>query len=165
MRSNEIDGINICLYNSTIVSHVYEECTRIMFQYVADTMVWPGYNYVQHHDGQNFMKLTMLCYSVAIDISRQHDLLGSLLKKYAMIELVTIGPIELKSIISPVKFTSHLWLTRFRSNLSLDYPNHFSSISFLWLMYSISQEIYTRFLLCCALLWLYIDGFSLIHQA
>ena len=81
MRSNEIDGINICLYNSTIVSHVYEECTRIMFQYVADTMVWSGYNYVQHHDGQNFMKLTMLCYSVAIDISRQHDLLGSLLKK------------------------------------------------------------------------------------
>ena len=31
--------------------------------------------------------------------------------------------------------------------------------------YSISQEIYTRFLLCCALLWLYIDWFSHIHQA
>ena len=29
--------------------------------------------------------------------------------------------------------------------------------------YSISQEIYTRFLLCCALLWLYIDWFSHIH--
>ena len=31
--------------------------------------------------------------------------------------------------------------------------------------YSISQEICTRFSLCCALLWLYIDGFSHIHQA
>ena len=31
--------------------------------------------------------------------------------------------------------------------------------------YSISQEIYTPFLLCCALLWLYIDWFSHIHQA
>ena len=32
-------------------------------------------------------------------------------------------------------------------------------------MYSISQEICTRFLLCCALLWLYIDWFSHIDQA
>ena len=32
-------------------------------------------------------------------------------------------------------------------------------------MYSISQEICTRFLLCCALLWLYIDWFSHIHEA
>ena len=31
--------------------------------------------------------------------------------------------------------------------------------------YSISQEICARFLLCCALLWLYIDWFSHIHQA
>ena len=31
--------------------------------------------------------------------------------------------------------------------------------------YSISQEICIRFLLCCALLWLYIDWFSHIHQA
>ena len=31
-------------------------------------------------------------------------------------------------------------------------------------IYSISQEICTRFLLCCALLWLYIDWFSHIHQ-
>ena len=31
--------------------------------------------------------------------------------------------------------------------------------------YSISQEICTRFLLCCALLWFYIDWFSHIHQA
>ena len=30
---------------------------------------------------------------------------------------------------------------------------------------SISQEICTRFLLCCALLWTYIDWFSHIHQA
>ena len=34
-----------------------------------------------------------------------------------------------------------------------------------WQRYSISQEICTRFLLCCALLWLYIDWFSHIHQA
>ena len=32
-------------------------------------------------------------------------------------------------------------------------------------VYSISQQICTRFLLCCALLWLYIDWFSHIHQA
>ena len=32
------------------------------------------------------------------------------------------------------------------------------------ILYSISQEICTRFLLCCALLWLYIDWFSHIHQ-
>ena len=31
--------------------------------------------------------------------------------------------------------------------------------------YSISLEICIRFLLCCALLWLYIDWFSHIHQA
>ena len=31
--------------------------------------------------------------------------------------------------------------------------------------YSTSQEKCTRFLLCCALLWLYIDWFSHIHQA
>ena len=31
--------------------------------------------------------------------------------------------------------------------------------------YSISQEICTRFLLCCALLWSYIDWFTHIHQA
>ena len=36
---------------------------------------------------------------------------------------------------------------------------------FLCRYYSISQEICTRFLLCCALLWLYIDWFSHIHQA
>ena len=33
------------------------------------------------------------------------------------------------------------------------------------LIYSISQEICTQFLLSCALLWLYIDWFSHIHQA
>ena len=32
-------------------------------------------------------------------------------------------------------------------------------------VYSISQEIWTRLLLCCALLWLYIDWFPHIHQA
>ena len=35
----------------------------------------------------------------------------------------------------------------------------------LYNIYSISQEICTRFLLCCALLWLFIDWFSHIHQA
>ena len=34
-----------------------------------------------------------------------------------------------------------------------------------WCCYSISQEICTRFLLCCASLWLYIDWFPHIHQA
>ena len=37
--------------------------------------------------------------------------------------------------------------------------------SSIYAIYSISQEICTRFLLCCALLWLYIDWFSHIHQA
>ena len=37
--------------------------------------------------------------------------------------------------------------------------------SIVFVAYSISQEICTRFLLCCALLWLYIDWFSNIHQA
>ena len=41
----------------------------------------------------------------------------------------------------------------------------FMTIITLAQMYSISQEICTRFLLCCALLWLYIDWFSHIHQA
>ena len=31
-------------------------------------------------------------------------------------------------------------------------------------LYSIAQEICTRFLLCCALLWLYIVWFPHIHQ-
>ena len=42
--------------------------------------------------------------------------------------------------------------------------NNFQSIEHTY-WYSISQEICTRFLLCCALLWLYIDWFSHIHQA
>ena len=43
-----------------------------------------------------------------------------------------------------------------------------NALSYVWyqvIMYSISQEICTRFLLRCALLWLYIDWFSHIHQA
>ena len=44
-----------------------------------------------------------------------------------------------------------------------------SEITNAWLTsgteYSISQEICTRFLLCCALLWLYIDWCSHIHPA
>ena len=39
----------------------------------------------------------------------------------------------------------------------------FSNLSVI-ISYSISQDICTRFLLCCALLWLYIDWFSDIHQ-
>ena len=45
---------------------------------------------------------------------------------------------------------------------SVIYSWHWSCLD---LTYSISQEICTRFLLCCALLWLYIDWFSHIHQA
>ena len=45
----------------------------------------------------------------------------------------------------------------------------FTKVRCSWLClankYSISQEICTRFLLCCALLWLYIHWFSHIHQA
>ena len=37
--------------------------------------------------------------------------------------------------------------------------------SFVRGIYSISQEICTRFLLCCALFWLCIDWFSHIYQA
>ena len=44
------------------------------------------------------------------------------------------------------------------------YPNDVVHVSDQ-LNYSISQEIRTQFLLCCALLWLYIDWFSHIHQA
>ena len=42
---------------------------------------------------------------------------------------------------------------------------HQNNTTLLWAHYSISQEICTRFLLCCALVWLYIDWFSHIHQA
>ena len=42
---------------------------------------------------------------------------------------------------------------------------HFNNSRKQFFAYSISQEICTRFLLCCALLWLYIDWFSHIHQA
>ena len=41
----------------------------------------------------------------------------------------------------------------------------FCAVLVLLVGYSISQEICTRFLLCCALLWLYIDWFFHIHQA
>ena len=47
--------------------------------------------------------------------------------------------------------SSHWWI-----GPNMRYPYH--------QFYSISQEICTRFLLCCALLWLYIDWFSHIHQ-
>ena len=44
-------------------------------------------------------------------------------------------------------------------NQSITNFDHVSmcALSAVWAMYSISQEICTRFLLCCALLWLYID--------
>ena len=58
--------------------------------------------------------------------------------------------------ISTLSFTVllSLWMVR----------NEKDNTSLLFI-YSISQEICTRFLLCCALLWLYIDWFSHIHQA
>ena len=40
---------------------------------------------------------------------------------------------------------------------TLSFDTKFFGIKCLVLMYSISQEIRKRFLLCCALLWLYID--------
>ena len=48
---------------------------------------------------------------------------------------------------------------------SLYWGTHTIALVKYWRIYSISQEICTRFLLCCALLWLYIDWFSHIHQA
>ena len=46
-----------------------------------------------------------------------------------------------------------------------EYSKRTLSIVWPFPLYSISQEICTRFLLCCAVLWLYIDWFSYIHQA
>ena len=62
----------------------------------------------------------------------------------------------LKFLKNPIMQHSYLffhWITRFEGGGGQQ-P-----------IYSISQEICTRFLLCCALLWLYIDWFSHIHQA
>ena len=60
-------------------------------------------------------------------------------------------------------------IDRFRPSLWINstwYPWCFISITLRdWRLYSIFQEICTRILLCCALLWLYIDWFSHIHQA
>ena len=55
----------------------------------------------------------------------------------------------------------NLWL---HILLNLCWPLN-TSVRMRTCMYSISQEICTRFLLCCAFLWLYIDWFSHIHQA
>ena len=53
------------------------------------------------------------------------------------------------------------------NSLPIEVKNRFDthSIAAFSHGYSISQEICTRFLLCCALLWLDIDWFSHIHQA
>ena len=56
------------------------------------------------------------------------------------------------------------------SCIVIEHVGNFIAKSLLWHhyivgTYSISKEICTRFLLCCALLWLYIDWFSHIHQA
>ena len=64
----------------------------------------------------------------------------------------------------------HRWkslkLGAFKADLSM-WEIHLilQQFSCIGIRYSISQEICTRFLLCCALLWLYIDWFSHIHQA
>ena len=55
-------------------------------------------------------------------------------------------------------------------HLYIMYSKHCIYLPFIMLFrifwrYSISQEICARFLLCCALLMLYIDWFSHIHQA
>ena len=47
----------------------------------------------------------------------------------------------------------------------MDYPTTCLAVWSGHRIYSISKEICTRLLLCCALLWLYIDWFSHIHQA
>ena len=49
----------------------------------------------------------------------------------------------------------HAVVVNHKENSKLRIPCHDKPISTH--VYSISQEICTRFLLCCALLWLYID--------
>ena len=71
------------------------------------------------------------------------------------IDCQNIITFELYTPYNPLMFNSLFSET-------VSWPNHKIG---LWSTYSISQEICTRFLLCCALLWLYIDWFSHIHQA
>ena len=66
-------------------------------------------------------------------------------------------------IIQPCWISGRAWMGNYIPSFYRD------AIIYTWLKrytgFSISQEICTRFLLCCALLWLYIDWFSHIHQA
>ena len=62
--------------------------------------------------------------------------------QYATLTTMSCDPATLSSMVEPVAF-----IMASRGS------------------YSISQEICTRFLICCVLLWLYIDWFSHIHQA
>ena len=61
------------------------------------------------------------------------------------------------------------WIVYGRSLMNSLQKNYHEILRINWYsslcIYSISQEICTRLLLCCALLWLYIDWFSHIHQA
>ena len=51
------------------------------------------------------------------------------------------------------------------SNFAWRLIQYLYAVKIYMVIYSIPQEICTRFLLCCTLLWLYIDWFSHIHQA
>ena len=55
------------------------------------------------------------------------------------------------------------WYNHIIASMPLKSSNH--SRTKQRVNYSISQEIRTRSLLCCGLLWLYIDWFSHIHHA
>ena len=71
--------------------------------------------------------------------------------------------------IDPCCFGHHLFriwkMYRFHYCVYLSFTHTHTHIYIYVYIYSISQEICPRFLLCCALLWLYIDWFSHIHQA
>ena len=61
-------------------------------------------------------------------------------------------------IICGVTWGQHIVTIRYLTDIIIDLARWMETYSHD--NYSISQEICTRFLLCCALLWLYIDWFS-----
>ena len=72
----------------------------------------------------------------------------------AMIPWILVTAVTLRQGWSQVKR---------RSMCNCHFPPWMGRLSYS--AYSISQEICTQFLLCCALMWLYIDWFSHIHKA
>ena len=94
---------------------------------------------------------------------------GSTMKQYNSVLLFTVFEmISISICICLIISLAPNWYNGYdRSFL----PNHISVVPLRkqsetpTCVYSISQEIFTRFLLCCALLLLYIDWFSHIHQA